>query len=248
MMLKFFAKRRFIEPEVELKKLADQLSKALGGSLDCVMVYGSFASGEYDPQRSDLNVLVILKDVSYQTLKSIGPTIRQWIKKGQPEPVIFQSDELALYAQHLPIEFLDLLENHHMVLGKDPLVGMSVSEVHLREQCLYELALKQLRLRQAVAATADHPKELGRLLEKSFHSVLAILRAGLRTREKVAKTTKLQSAQKLAASLGLEAGVLETLDRERVRRKTDDMSEIATDYMNLLEKVFMKLGGGSTSL
>ena len=45
-------------------RFCERLQNALGDQLVSIVLYGGLAEGEYSPGHSDVNVMVVLKDVS----------------------------------------------------------------------------------------------------------------------------------------------------------------------------------------
>src|SRR5438552_10576690 len=173
----FFKKKR---AEHALQELVDGLSQALGPKLVSVVLYGSKASGEYREGSSDVNVFLVLEDVSTETLEQMAKPIRAWMKAGHPMPVFVQKNELAAYAKGLPIEFLDMQDHHKVIFGSDPIEGLTIDRTNLRAQCLQELSVKQLKLRQGSMMAEENVKKLRRLLMDSLPSILTLYRAVLR--------------------------------------------------------------------
>src|SRR6266404_6289672 len=169
-MFAFF--RRHQRAEHALQEMVEGLSQALGPKLVSVILYGSKASGEYREGSSDVNVFLVLEDVSTETLELIAKPIRAWMKAGHPMPVFVQKSELAIYAKSLPVEFLDMQDHHKVIFGSDPLEGLAVDRAHLRSQCLQELSTKQVKLRQAALLVDSNAKKLRVVLLESLPSVL----------------------------------------------------------------------------
>src|SRR5205823_2188820 len=137
----------------------DALRSALGDQLKSVVVFGSMASGEFHPERSDVNVLVVA-DVSFDGLRRMGPALQAWIGKRHTPPVLIGPNDLAGYARSFPIEFFDMLDHHRLLFGNNPLPGLRVDPRHLHAQCEHDLALLQLKLRQTIACSAGDTERI----------------------------------------------------------------------------------------
>lgn len=223
-------------PEHDLKELVEALQGALGTHLKSVVLFGSLASGEFHEEHSDVNVLIVT-DLSYDILHQMSPAFRRWMDKGHVMPVLVAPPEWADFARAFPIEFHDMLDHHRVIYGEDPLTGLSVSAHYLQAQCEHELALKQLKLRQAVTMVGGQAPKLRQLLIDSWPSVLSLLRGVLRLEEKMAKLSKLEAAKRLAERVGFDPTCLEGVEGMRFRRETDNVDDIATHYLEILEKV-----------
>jgi hypothetical protein len=217
--------------------LVEDLTKSLGAKLLSVLLYGSKASGEFQEDRSDVNVFILLEDASWETLSLLSSPLKSWLKAGHAMPVVVPKNELQLYANNLPIEFLDMQEHHKVLFGSDPLEGLSVDRRHLRAQCAQELSIKELKLRQALVLVGDNEKRLRAMLIKSLPSILTLFRAVLRLEAEVPKGHKLAAAEALAARVGFDDDFLERLADLHMRRESDDVRDLAKHYMNGIERV-----------
>ena len=156
-------------------------------------------------------------------------------------PVFVQKSEIALYAEALPIEFLDMQDHHKVIYGSNPLDGLRVDRSNLRAQCLQELALKQLKLRQALLLIETDSKKVRNVLLDSLPSVLTLYRAVLRLEAEVPKGQKIMAAKELALRAGLDGDCLERLWNNHIRRQTDNVQDVAHQYLNGLERTLAYL-------
>jgi hypothetical protein len=222
-----------------LQELVDGLSLALGGKLLSVLLYGSKASGEYREDRSDVNVFILVENASWETLKLLGEPVRVWMRAGHRLPVFIPKSELQVYADSLPIELLDMQDHHKVVFGSDPLQGLKVDKANLRAQCAQELSVKQLKLRQAVLLAKGNPTRLRELLMASLASVLTLYRAALRLEMDVSKGSKIAAAKEFAKRAGFDGECLERLSEIHLRRQTDNMADLAVQYLDGIERALL---------
>src|SRR5579863_3815306 len=128
----FFNKK---SAEHALRDLENGLQQALGPKLLSVLLYGSKASGEFHEDRSDVNVFLLLEDTSWETLSLLAKPLGSWLKAGHVMPVLVPKNELQMYANNLPIEFLDMQDHHKVLYGIYVLEGLTVDQSSLRAQC-----------------------------------------------------------------------------------------------------------------
>ena len=55
-------------PEKQISEFVTKLQQAAGPNLESIILYGSAASGEYETDYSNINLLAILKDTSFRKL------------------------------------------------------------------------------------------------------------------------------------------------------------------------------------
>lgn len=168
-------------PELER---AQRFAWALEGIFDTelvsVVLYGSAARGEYRPGVSDLNVLVLLRELTPAALRAAGGLAREWVAEGNAVPLLLSVDELRRSADVWAIEVTDIQDAHLTLLGADPFEGVSVRPEDLRLQCERELKGKHIQLRERYLLSAGQPEELGDLLVRSFSTFLVLFRTVLR--------------------------------------------------------------------
>lgn len=168
-----------------LERLTEDLRLGAGENLLAVVLYGGLARGRYRPGRSNINILVLLKDASGPAVSAIaGPLKAGWRAAGI-DVMILTPDEMNRAAHFFPLKFLDIREHHVILLGDDPLGSLHVSEERLRFGVRQELANILLRLRRSlVMARGDDAltvRTLARVTRPLALNLAALLRLAGRT-------------------------------------------------------------------
>lgn len=159
---------------------AEELAEAYGGELVSVVLYGSAARGDYREGVSDLNVLVLLREVTPAALRRGSEAARRWVEGGDPPPLVLGVEEWRRSADVFPIELSDIADAHRVLRGADPFEGVEVDRAHLRLQCENELKGKQIQLRERYLLSSGEPEELNALLKHSISTFLVLFRTVLR--------------------------------------------------------------------
>lgn len=184
------------------EEFAGRLSELYGDSLLSVGLYGSAARGDYREGASDLNVLVILRELGPAELRRGSAVARAWVEAGNPPPLMFSEAEWSSSADAFPIEYSDIETAHIVLHGSDPFSEVRVRWEHLRLLCEHELKAKKIALREHYLLSAESPEELGSLLAGSVSTFVALFRAGLRlSGDDVPRT-----AEKVVAAVAERAG------------------------------------------
>ena len=63
-------------PEKQIAEFINRLRKAAGESLQSVVLYGSAAGGEFHPKFSNVNLLCVLRDMSFAALQAVAPAVK----------------------------------------------------------------------------------------------------------------------------------------------------------------------------
>lgn len=150
------------------------LKKIYGDGLVSLVLYGSAASGEYIPRRSDVNLMIVLNDSGLNNIRKSYRIIHDR-RFADIVPLFFTERYIKSSLDAFPIEFLDMKENHVLVCGKDILSGVEIDAKNLRFQCEQELKSKILLLKAGYLKTKD-AGALKDLLFKVFTSSLHIIR------------------------------------------------------------------------
>ncbi|MEK7766241.1 MAG: hypothetical protein AAB368_08385, partial [bacterium] len=162
------------------ERLAEELKNAHGADLRSVILYGSAAAGARHPRYSDHNVLVLLRATGAAALAVSAPAIRKWEKAGNPPPLFMTPEFLARSADVFPLEWLDMKEQHRVLVGEDALASLAVNPRHLRVELERELKGTLLRFRGAYAAAAGDTRRARELLIRSSSTFLILFRGCLR--------------------------------------------------------------------
>ena len=188
-----------------LDELAARLSRAHGADLVAVVLYGSAARGERVEQRSDFNILVIVKSLTPAALRAAADTSREWGEAGNPPPLLMTEAEWRSSHDVFAIEIADILERHRVLTGALPDGPRRVDSSHLRHQLEFEAMGKLLRLRQGILyCDGDAAKEV-ELLVASRSAVLVLFRTLLRAHGERAEIAPEEVVRRTAARAGFDA-------------------------------------------
>lgn len=187
-----------------LDTLAAALSRAHGEELRAVVLYGSAARGERIEQRSDFNVLVIVRVITPAALRSVAEATREWVGAGNPPPLLLTEAEWRSSRDIFAIEVADILERHRVLTGALPDGPRRVDPSHLRHQLEFEAMGKVLRLRQGILFSAGDPSREIELLASSRSAVLVLFRTLLRVHGEAADAPPEEVARRAAALAGFD--------------------------------------------
>ena len=166
--------------ETILQEFVTEVRDLYGEELIAVFLYGSAASGGRVPGRSDINVVIVLRQISPPFLRKATPRIRRWQQRGIATPLFLDPDFLRSSLDVFPIEFLDMQEQHRVLFGSDLLAGLRIDRANLRLQCEQEIKGKLLRLRQTYVESSASPAALEQVLMAAAGSGVVLARALLR--------------------------------------------------------------------
>lgn len=143
------------------------------------VLYGSLARGHFVPERSDINLMLVLPELERTTLDGFRPGMERWSTAGYPPPLLFTAAEWARAQDVYQVELADMLVGYRVLRGPDPLSDARLRPPDLRRQLERELRGKLLRLRQGYTLVGDDPAGMGELALRSVPTVLVLLRGVL---------------------------------------------------------------------
>jgi predicted nucleotidyltransferase len=163
--------------EEKLIEIVRRLQEAAGDNLQSLVLYGSAARGDYHTQKSDLNLLCILKSAKAAELARIAPVIRWWSGQlREPAPRIFTREELLHSADVFAIELLDIAQAHRVLFGENPVADIEVPMNLHRVQVEHELRTALQKLRDHFLRASDNETQLREIYAKSISSITVLLR------------------------------------------------------------------------
>jgi predicted nucleotidyltransferase len=190
-----------LSTEKKLAELVNRLKEFAGAHLECVILYGSAARGDFREGHSDLNVVCILRSLSVEELARLAGVVKWWcVEQREPAPLFFTHEELRQAADVFAIEILDMKRGRRVLYGKDLVAGIEVPMNLHRVQIDHDLRTVLLKLRQHYLRAPGDAKELTPILKKSFSGALTLMRhvliafgeqAPVGAREIVARTAAL---------------------------------------------------------
>ena len=166
-----------LSTDAKLTELVNRLKEFAGANLECIILFGSAARGDFHPGLSDVNVACILKSLSVQELGRLAGVAKWWYEEQkEPAPLFFTEDELRQAADVFAIEILDMKHDRRVLYGKDVVADIEVPINLHRVQVEHDLRTTILKLRQHYVRAYGNSKELVPILRKSFSGVLTLLR------------------------------------------------------------------------
>jgi hypothetical protein len=138
-----------------LERLKQELVGAAGANLAGLILYGGLARGRYRPGKSDVNVVVLLNEVSAPALAAIAPALRKAQRAAGVAPMILTPAEVGPAAEVFPTKFLDIQDHHVVLHGANPFAGLVVPREQIRLEIGRQLRNLTLRLRRRYLLVLD---------------------------------------------------------------------------------------------
>lgn len=213
----------------------EETDRALGSGYSAVL-YGSAARGDYIPGRSDINLLLVLEQLTPTVLKSLSRGFTAWRKSVPEPPLILSRAEWNRASDAFPIEITDMRLSYRVLRGGDPLQGVQVDLGDLRKALEREFRGKLLRLRQGYATFAPDPAALGSLGLQSAATILVLFRGVLTVARKPVSADAGELAKDAAGLVGFPADHVLHVVRHRADREWRCQAPDFENYMSAVEQ------------
>ncbi len=193
------------------EKFARELSGTIKEELVSVLLYGSVVKGDYNPQTSDHNVALVLRNDSAETLRGIAQTMRRARPSNRTNLILWTREELSGARDVFPLKLRDLSRHHKVVSGDDVLQHLEFSPEHLALDCEQQLRGLVVRVRRVFIRGANEPAELTQNLVGSFKLFLPPMAGVIEAMGKGKPTTKAEIIQHIPSTLDVPASAVEGL-------------------------------------
>jgi hypothetical protein len=227
-------------PARRLDEFVGRLRRAAGENLQSVILYGSAAGGEFHPEFSNLNLLCILREISFAALSALVPPVQWWNRHKHPAPLLLTHDELKRSADVFSIELLDMKHRHRVLFGDNVLTDLQVP-MHLhRAQVEYELREKLILLREQFLLAAGDRKHLWDVLLHSLPAFTTLFRHALIAFGDPAPDSHRATLQALSGRISFDpSAFLQVLDVREYKgdRKQLDVTDVFTRYLAAAQQV-----------
>jgi predicted nucleotidyltransferase len=220
-----------------LKELVEKLEHAFQDRLVSVVLYGSAASGNHDPNFSDLNVLCVLKQITPRELGEGEPILRWWREHGHPSPLLMTEEEVHNSADSFPIEFRDMQDHRKVLHGIDVVAHLHVDTKNYRTQVEHELRAKLFRLRQQGAQVLSDPAALLKLCVDSVSTFCTLGRHALLAGGIEVASGRRDVVHRLREKLGVQQSPFDVLLDLREHKDAVDTGDAVDLFAQYLEFV-----------
>ena len=223
-----------------LERLTAELKRTSGDNLAGLMLYGGVARGRYRPGKSDVNVVVLLRESSDAALAAIAPTLQAARRSIGVEPFIVTLSELPRVAAAFPIKLLDIKQHHVVLTGSDPFPQLEVAREQVRLRTSQELRNLLMRLRHRRVGSHGDALQLSVALAESARSLAIGMSAALYLAgEALPEEDRTAVIYRAAAEkFGLKAAPLAMLAELRQGTSaTVDAGQLFADVLATLERL-----------
>jgi hypothetical protein len=225
--------------EQTLAQVAEQVRLLFASDLICLALYGSAVGEDFIPERSNLNLVIVLRHITVTHLQSLHRLLPRWHKLGIATPLLLDRRTLERGCDVFPMEFHDIKAQHRVLYGEEVFATLCIDGQHLRYQAEHEVRGKLLRLRALYAEVGADRRRLESLLLDSVKTFLIVMRNFVRLRAGQAHTRYLGVLDQFEAHFGETFPTMRHLLRVRMQLEGwgDGIEATVGDYLQEVERL-----------
>lgn len=227
----------------ELKRFCLALKELLQDDLLGLILYGSILREDYLPKHSDVNILVLVKEIDVPLLKKVAPLVERANNRALIEPLFLTPRYIKNSIDTFPVEYLDIKRQHLLLYGEDPFQEIDISPQDLRIQVEREWKLNYIRLQQAYFRSYRSSEALKRVIIKSFNSFSHLLSSLFYLRGFLSKD-KQELMQKIVREFLVKEEIVNWLGSLRERGEKiskEDIERRFDEYLDMMERIMLSL-------
>lgn len=169
--------RKILDPLEIARQAAADYAACYGEDLVSAILYGSACSQEFDPMKSDINLLIVLSEASLAMVERSGEVAVKWLNQRVKRPLFLDRAYIGRSLDVFPIEFLNLKLRYVVLAGEDVLKGIRIEKKFLGLQLERELKSRRLRLAAAWMEAGRRKSAVRALARASLNDFAAAFRA-----------------------------------------------------------------------
>ena len=228
---------------VAANKIKPFLEEVLSRNKDIihsVHITGSATNDDFDEKVSDVNSIIVLKEMDLQFLELLAPLGKKYNKQKVAAPLIMTPDYISTSLDVFPIEFLNFKLIHSTVMGEDILESMEIDKMDLRHQCERELKSKLIWLRQGYLSSMGDRKMLADGFTGSITGYIPLFRGVISLLGKEPPVSQSKVMASLSEATNINTGVFSKIlkaKHEKSNLSIEELNTIFEDYYSAAEKI-----------
>lgn len=223
-----------------IKPFLDEVLDNYGQKIHSIHLTGTALTDDFDEKGSDVNSIIVLKEMDLKFLELLAPLGKKYGKKRVGAPLIMTPEYINGSLDVFPIEFLNFKLIHMTVYGDDLLENIEIERMDLRHQCERELKSKLIRLRQGYISSQGDKKILTEGFVRSITDYMPLFRGIIVLIGKEPPVVQSEVIAALSDAVNIDTGVFSKLLREKrdkVKLSIEELNTIFEDYYSATEKL-----------
>jgi hypothetical protein len=225
-----------------IARYRDLLQKADGENLHSLILYGGLARGRYRAGRSDINIIIVIKDDSLSCLAAIAPILRDAWREIRLEPFILTVADVPRAAHAFAPKIMDIKRSHVVLFGDDPFAHVSIDRRDVARRVEQELRNLSMRLRRRFVVVHDDALMLRDALNDAavtlrvdFNAMLDLAGESLPAEDHSAEVFSL-AARRFKLDSAVLARLADVRNSQITGRNTTDLAALLASVIELTSR------------
>ncbi len=232
------------DPKEIFPAITQELKEIYKEDLLSIVLYGSAATPEYKPGKSDINLMVVLTEEGIHNLDLAFGFVAKWNKRSVAVPLFLTEAYIMASLDVYPLEYMNMQSSYVMVHGPDPLKELTFDPQWVRLQCEREVKGKLVLLREGFLASQGRPAILKQLISDSLVSLAAIFEGLLFLKGLSSEKGKRSKTKAICGAYGLDWPIFNRLFdiREGISNPGKrELTEIFKSYLGQVRLLAQKV-------
>jgi predicted nucleotidyltransferase len=206
-------------------------------SIISVFIYGSAAGGDYLKGLSDINSVIVFKDIGARELKKSLSIVDRGIRRGIDTPLFLTRQHIMTSLDTFPVEFIEIKENYIVIYGEDVLSAVDINRLNIRFVCEERIKGALIRIRQGYLEIGLRKKGVEALIKESFASLFPAFRGMLRLKGISPFRTKKEDIEAMGKAFGIDTGILLAILADRHNNEKINSRNLDDMFFKYIEQV-----------
>lgn len=226
-----------LNPIEYAQKAVHEYTSLYGSDLVSIILYGSAAGADFDPQQSDINLLIVLRAMDIELISKSADIQLKLFQKRFSKPLFMDKEYIASSCDSYPMEFMEMKEHHVVLAGEDIFNSVSPQISDLRLQVERELKGKWLHLIDEYTYACKSQKSLVQLTEVSLKAFVPVFRALLKLKGVLIPTARKELLPALESAYSIDGTPLQAIDNLRKSGNFTELKAKFTDYSRAIKRL-----------
>jgi predicted nucleotidyltransferase len=226
-----------LNPIEYAQKAVHEYTSLYGQDLVSIILYGSAAGEDFDPQQSDINLLIVLTSMDLELISKSADIQIKLFQKRFSKPLFMDKEYIASSCDSYPLEFLGMKERYVVLAGEDVLSSISPQINDLRLQVERELKGKWLHLIDEYTFACKNQKRLAQLIDISLKAFIPLFRALLKLKGVSAPSVRKEILPAVESAFSIDGSPFQTIEKLKTEGNFTELKAKFTDYSKAIKKL-----------
>ena len=209
-----------------------------GEHIHSIYVVGSALTNDFQEKHSDINTIIVLKQINLKFLELLAPMGKKFRKQQIAAPLIMTPEYIKSSCDVFPIEFLNYKFMHQTIYGEDLFTDIQIKNSDLRQQCERDIKADLIGLRQGYLSTMGNKKKLRIRIVRSLPKLIPLFRGIIFLYNQEPKTDFIDVLEQLEAATPIDCSVFFRILENRIQPDAKMSGQsVFEEYYQALEKL-----------